>query len=128
MNNIEIIKYINNAKLTFDTNSIALLFGEKILERPELIQDLIKIEKEGKKFVLDELNNRGYWAKDCLGNFIFIKPKHNAKEVTKKLAEEKKVLVHDYSKGILEDLIRVSVGSKEDMKIFLDAFFEIDGE
>ena len=29
--------HVKNAKLTFDVNSIALLFGERILEHPELI-------------------------------------------------------------------------------------------
>lgn len=128
ISNPEIIKYINNLKLTFDVNSIALLFGERILERPELVEKLIEIEKAGKEFVLSELKKQGYWAKDCLGNFIFVKPKHDAKEVTRRLEKEKKILVHAYGAGILEDLIRVSVGSKDDMKIFLDAFLEIDKE
>ena len=32
-----------------------------------------------------------YWCKDCMGNFIFVEPKHDAKEVTRRLEEEKKV-------------------------------------
>ncbi len=124
----EIIKYINSAKLTFDTNAVALLFGEKILDRPALIEDLIRIEKEGKKYILDSLRAKDYWVKDCLGNFIFVKPKRDAERITKKLAKEKHVLVHDYKSGLLKDLIRVSVGSKDDMKIFLEALLDVDKE
>lgn len=122
----DIIKYINNAKLTFDVNSIALLFGEKILERPELIDELIKTEQAGKDYTIKSLESHGYWCRDCLGNFILIKPKHNSHDLTKKLAEDKKILIHDYKSGILENLIRVSVGSEAAMKFFLDAFYEID--
>lgn len=122
----ELIKYVNNLKLTFDVNSVALLFGERILERPGLIKELREIEEEGKEYTLKELEKAGYWTKSCLGNFIFVRPKGDAKEITQRLKDEKKVLVHAYGKGLLENLIRVSTGSKEDMKIFVDAFLEVD--
>lgn len=127
ISNPDIIHYINNAKLTFDVNSIALLFGEKILDHPELIQNLIDIETEGKAFTMKSLEEHGYWCRDCLGNFILIKTSHDPHEVTEKLKVEKRILVHDYKSGILENLIRVSVGSKKSMEYFLDAFYEIDG-
>ena len=52
ISNPQIIGYVKNAKLTFDVNSIALLFGERILEHPELIEELIQKEKEGKEGLL----------------------------------------------------------------------------
>lgn len=128
ISNPTLIHYVKNARLTFDANSIALLFAERLIERPEIIKDLIKTEKDGKKYILDELNKRGYWTRDCMGNFIFVKPKHAAKDVAKRLEEEKQVLVHPYGNELLKDYIRVSIGSVAAMKIFLDAFFEIDGE
>lgn len=121
----DIIHYVKNAKLTFDANSIALLFGERILDRPDLVKELIQIEKEGKKYTLDSLSSRGYKCRDCRGNFIFVKPNHDAKIVAEKLAA-KNVLVHPYGNSLLKDVIRVSTGSKKAMQIFLDAFFEAD--
>ena len=126
ISNPKIIEYVKRAKLTFDVNSIALLFGERILEQPQLIKRLIDIENEGKKFTLQELKCKGYECKDCKGNFIFIRTKKNAVDVAKKLEIEKKVLVHPYKNELLKDYIRVSVGSKESMEIFLEAFFSID--
>ena len=55
ISNPEIIHYVKNARLTFDANSIALLFAERILERPDLIAALIRTEKEGKAWILKEL-------------------------------------------------------------------------
>lgn len=128
ISNPNIIHYIKNAKLTFDVNSIALLFGEKILDNPQLVKSLISIEKEGREFVLNSLKQRGYECKDCNGNFIFIKPKHDARYIAKKLENKKKVLVHPYSNPLLKDFIRVSTGSKQAMQVFLDAFYEVDNE
>lgn len=122
----EIIHYIKNGRLTFDANSIALLFAERIIERPDMINELISIENEGKEYTLNELKKHGYDCRDCRGNFIFIKPNGDAKEVAKRLQEEKKVLVHAYGNELLSKYIRVSVGSKNAMKIFLDAFFDVD--
>lgn len=126
--NPNIIHYVQNAKLTFDVNSIALLFGERIIEHPEMIQKLIEIENEGKKYTISELKKNGYECRDCRGNFIFIKPKHNAIEIAKRLEKESKVLVHPYNNDLLKDYLRVSIGSKKAMGFFLDEFFKIDGQ
>ncbi len=126
ISNPQMIHYVKNAKLTFDVNSIAMLFAERLLEHPELISELIETEKEGKRYVLDVLAENHYWCKDCRGNFIFVKPNNPAQEVADRLEKEKRVLVHSYGNELLKDYLRVSVGSKNAMKIFLDAFLEID--
>lgn len=127
ISNPEIIHYVKNGRLTFDTNAIALLFAERIIDNKEMIDNLISIENEGKKYTLDCLTEKGYESRDCKGNFIFIKTKRNAKLVAKELEVDKKVLVHPYGNELLKPYIRVSIGSKRAMQIFLDAFFEIDG-
>ena len=126
ISNPQIIHYVKNGRLTFDVNSIALLFAERLIERPDIIEDLIRKEKEGKAWFLKELSDRGYWTKDCMGNFVFIKPRHDAHEVAERLEKEKNILTHPYGNELLKEYVRVSVGSKEAMKIFLDAFLEID--
>ena len=126
ISNPKIINYVKNGRLTFDVNSIALLFGEKLLDNPKLIDKLIDIENEGKKYTLDVLRKNGYECRDCMGNFIFVEPHNNAKEISDRLCKDKKILVHPYGNELLKKYIRVSVGSKEAMKIFLDAFLELD--
>ena len=126
ISNPEIIEYVKKGKLTFDVNSIALLFAERIIEQPQLIQKLIDVENDGKEYTLDSLKKHGYECRDCRGNFIFVKPYHDAKQIAFKLEKEKKVLVHSYGNELLKDYIRVSVGSRNAMRIFLDAFYEVD--
>ncbi len=124
----QLIHYLENAKLTFDVNSFALLFGEKLLDHPEIRDELIQKTNEGKAYTMKKLTERGYECRCCKGNFLFVKPNHNAKEIAKRLEEEKKVLVHAYGNPVLKDYLRVSVGSADAMKIFLDAFFAVDND
>lgn len=126
ISNHQIIHYVKNAKLTFDANAIALLFAERILDHPEMIEQLIETEKEGKAYTLAELTKHGYETRDCRGNFIFVTPKHQAIEVAQKLETEKKILVKSYGNEMLKKYLRISVGSKDAMERFLTAFFEID--
>ena len=126
ISNPQIIKYINNAKLTFDVNSIALLFGERLLDHPEILSKVVESENRGKAYTLSKLQQNGYKCRDCRGNYIFVRPKNDARQVAERLEKEKKVLVHPYGNELLKDYLRVSVGSVDSMKIFLKAFFEID--
>ncbi len=122
----KIIEYVKKCKLTFDVNSIALLFGERLIDNPEIEKKLIEIENEGKLYTLSSLSQNGYYAKDCKGNFIFIKPHTEAESIAKKLREKHNILVKTFSNPILKDMLRVSVGSSESMKYFLEAFYKED--
>lgn len=52
ISNPQIIHYVKNAKLTFDANAIALLFAERILDHPEMIEQLIETEKRERHILL----------------------------------------------------------------------------
>ena len=123
--NPELIGYVRNSRLTFDANSIALLFAERLIDSPDIIDGLIKTQQDGKDWLLAELGKLGYWCKDCMGNFVFIKPSHDAHLVSERL-ERMNVLVHPYGNELLKDYIRVSTGSKLAMRKFFDAFMEAD--
>lgn len=123
--NPELIGYVRKARLTFDVNAIALLFAERLLDHDEIIRGLIRTQQEGKDFCISTLKAHGYWCKDCLGNFIFIRPHGDAHEVARLLAA-RNVLVHAYGNMLLKDFIRVSTGSVVAMRIFLEAFFDVE--
>lgn len=122
----ELIHYVKNSRLAYEVNSIALLFGEKILEHPEIIQKLIQEAKEGKAFFMNQLFKNGYWFMDCHGNYVLVRTKQDANLVAQKLADEKQILVHPYGNPLMKDLIRVTVGTKTSMDFFMKALLEID--
>ena len=122
----DLIHYVRNSRLAYEMNSIGLLFAERIIEHPEMMDDLIRQEKEGKAYFIAELEKRSYWYMDCHGNYVLVKTKHDAHEVSRRLAEEKKTLVHPYGNEMMKDMLRVTVGSVRAMEYFTKVFFEVD--
>jgi len=125
ISNPQLVHYARNLRLTFDVNSVALLFGERLLDHPEILPKLIGTENEGRAFILDEFKKNGYECRDCRGNFVFVTTKHDAKELAKAL-EDRNVLVHAYNSPLIRNQIRVSTGSVAAMQKFLDVFLERD--
>lgn len=121
-----IIQAVTNGRLTFDVNALALLFGEALLETPQMLQQLIKLEKEGKKYLTEQLDNNGYTYMGGAGNYIFIKPKRIPETIFQILKSNYKVLVKTFGHPLLKDYIRVSTGSTASMKRFLQAFLQAD--
>lgn len=126
ISNPEIIGYVKNSRLTFETNSIALLLAERLIESPEIIEQLVQVQDEGKKYILEILQEKGYEVRDCTGNYIFIVPRRNPKVLEKGLKENHKILIKTYSNPLLERYIRVSTGSVKAMKFFVERFLEED--
>lgn len=125
ISNPQIIHYVNNTRLTFDVNALALLFGEKILDHPELIDDLVAAEHEGRFWTVETLQERGWEARPSEGNFIFVRTHRPAGEVAADL-EARGILVKSWGSGMLKDYLRVSTGSKAAMEKLVDALAAVD--
>ncbi|MBR3287392.1 MAG: histidinol-phosphate aminotransferase family protein [Bacteroidales bacterium] len=124
----DLIHWVKNSRLAYEVNTVGLLFAERILEHPKMIEQLIEQEKEGKAYLINELRKRGYWFMDCHGNYVLIKPKHDAHEIARRLSDEKKTLVHTYGNILLKDVLRVTIGSKKAMEFFSKVYFDVDKE
>ena len=109
------IHSVNNTRPTFDVNALALLFGEKILDHPELIDELVAAEREGRFWTIDTLRERGWEARPSEGNFIFVRTHRPAGEVAADL-EARGILVKSWGSGMLKDYLRISTGSKAAME------------
>lgn len=123
----KLIGYARKAMPTFEVNAVALKFGEHMMQHPEIIDDLMNAEAEGKAYAIEELTKHGYETYAANGNFVFITPKKPVAEV-KQALKERKILIKTYGNDFLKRYIRISTGSKKSMKYFLDAFLEVDSE
>lgn len=122
----ELIRFVQNAKLSFDVNSLALLFGEKLIDNPDVIKHLTDTWREGEQYLIDFLEQNDYRYRKCKGNFILIRTKQRPETVVRRLEDEKRILVHGFGDGLFHDYIRVSVGSVHSMQLFLNALIEVD--
>lgn len=125
LSNPTIINYVNTLKLSFDVNAVALKFGEHILDHPELRDNLIEIERDGRDWFLQELSAHGYETRRCEGNFVFVKTKKDAVWVAGAL-KERGFLVKYWTKGPLASYLRVSTGSRRMMNKLCEVLLEVD--
>lgn len=121
------VKLVQKLCTPHNTNAFAMKFAEAILTTPGVLDDLINKFNEGRSFLVQELDKNGYRHKGEAGNFIFIQPRTEASVIVDKMKSEKKILIKVYpSVGELGDCLRVSIGEKKYMKVFMDALLELD--
>lgn len=122
----EIIHAVNNYKPHYTVNSLALLFGEAIIDNHDkLIKELTEKFNEGKEWFLSALKESGYDIIPSEGCFICISPKHKNTEYIYKKLKEKGILIL-LGKGALQGFLRVTIWDKKYMQVFMDALHEID--
>ena len=121
------VKMVQKLCTPHNTNAFALLFAEKILESPDLIDELIRKFNEGRNYLISELDRLGYPHKGEAGNFLFIKPKTDARKIVERMKAEKKILIKTYPDvGKFGDCLRVTIGEKKYMETFISALLELD--
>jgi len=108
-----------------NVNAFGIRFAQAIIETDGMVDQLVKEQLAGKKHLVDTLEARGYFVNALEGNFVFIKTKTDAAEVTRKLKEDH-VLVKHYTAEKYKDFIRVSTGTTEIMDKFIAALMECD--
>ncbi len=126
ISNSDVIRYINNYKPHYTVNSIALLFGEAIIDNYELVlTDLKKDYEEGKNYIYKELKDNNYDYIPSAGCFVCIKPKYKSSEEITKLLKENGILILCGS-GDLTGYLRLTIAHKKYMELFMDCLKRID--
>lgn len=121
------IKYVQKYCTPHNTNAFAMLFAEKILTTPGMLDSLIEKFNDGRNYLVSTLNSHGYRHKGEAGNFIFIETKTDAKKIVDRMKSEKKILIKSYDNvGEFGTCLRVSIGEKKYMEQFTKALFELD--
>lgn len=123
--NHEIITEIKKACSTYPINCFALQFAEKILDNPQIIDDLIERERQGREYLLEQLKKHNYEYHFNHGNYVLIRSNKKPKLIFPAL-KEKNILIKTYSAPILSNWIRVTTGSIQVMRLFWEHFEEID--
>ena len=121
------IKYVQKFCTPHNTNAFAMLFAEKILTTPGMLDELIRKFTEGRRYLVETLDKNGYRHKGEAGNFIFIEPKTDAATIVSRMKEEKKILIKVYQNvGNFGNCLRVSIGEKQYMERFMNALLNLD--
>ncbi len=110
-----------------NTNAFAMKFAEKLITNPAVVNKLISDFREGREYLIAQLDSLGYRHKGEAGNFLFIQPKSDADSIVSRMKCEKRILIKSYENvGDLGNCLRVSIGEKKYMQIFIEALKELD--
>ena len=121
------VKMVQKLCTPHNTNAFAMKFAEEIITHPEVLQSLIDKFNKGRSFLIEQLDENGYPHKGEAGNFIFIKTKTDAEKIVARMKSEKKILIKSYPNvGDFGTCLRVSIGEKMYMEMFMQALLELD--
>ena len=121
------IKVVQKLCTPHNTNAFALKFASELLKNPDIIESLIADYKEGRAYLIQELERNQYTYQGEAGNFLFIQPKTDVQMIVEKMKEKKKILIKKYlDVGKLGDCLRVTIGGRKYMEQFMEALLEID--
>ena len=110
------IKYSTNP---YNVNSVTAAAGVGSLEDDEYIKDNCEKIKQNREYLNKELEKLNFTMTDSSANFIFAKHcSVSGKNIYLKL-KEKGVLVRHFEKPRLEDFVRITIGSKEQLDILI---------
>ena len=119
---LERIKYATNP---YNINRLTQAAGAQALEEDGYFRANCRRIIETRNYVSAELQKRGFTVTDSQANFLFAKSDRIDGETLYRRLREKGVLIRHFSKERIKDYNRITIGSREEMEIFLQKTDEI---
>ena len=122
ISNPTLIKYLNDAKYSFNSytmNQTSIICGVEAVKDKAYFEETVAKIVEIRDWAVEELRNLGFECLDSAANFIFAKhPEYDAKELFTAL-KENDIYVRFWGSRRIEQYMRISVGTKEEMEALL---------
>lgn len=119
ISNPTLIKYLNDAKYSFNSytmNQTSLVAGVESVKDKEYFEETVHKIVEIREWAKGEFAKLGFEFPDSKANFIFVKhPKYDAKELFEALKEHD-IYVRYWGSERIEQYLRVTVGTREEME------------
>ena len=122
ISNPALIKYLNDAKYSFNSytlNQTSIICGVEAVRDREYFEETVAKIVETRDWTIGELRKLGFECLDSAANFIFAKhPAYDARELFEAL-KENDIYVRFWGSKRIEQYMRISVGTKEEMESLL---------
>lgn len=123
MGNPELIKALNDVKYSFNSytmNQPAIMIGAAVLGDEEYFKEVTEKIIRTREWFKKEMAKLGFSFEDSKSNFLFVTHKTaNAKEIFE-AAKQKDIFVRYFDKPRINNYLRITIGTDEEMKRFLD--------
>lgn len=121
--NQELIKALNDVKYSFNSytmNLPSILLGTASLKDESYFRETTEKIMETRSWFESEMQKLGFSFPDSKANFIFASHKEvQAKEIFE-AAKEHKIYVRYFAKPRIDNYLRISIGTREEMQKLLD--------
>lgn len=129
--NEKLIKYLNDAKYSFNSytmNTVTIAMGVEAVRDEAYFQETVGKVIATREWTRRELQRLGFVFPDSKSNFIFAShPKYPAKELFEALKQEG-IYVRYFAKPRIDNYLRISIGTDEEMKALIAFLDEYVGE
>lgn len=118
----ELIRYLNDAKYSFNSytmNTVTIAMGVEAVKDDAYFQETIRKVIATREWTKEELRRLGFVFQDSRSNFIFAShPDYPAKELFAALKQQG-IYVRYFEKPRIDNYLRISIGTEEEMKTLL---------
>ena len=124
----ELIRDLNTIRYStnpYNINSMTMAAGIGTLMDKDYTKENCKKIINTREWTVSQLNKLGFVQTNSITNFLFAKhPQYKGKDIYLKL-KEKGVLVRHFDSDKLTEYNRITIGSDEQMKIFIDTLKDV---
>lgn len=128
MGNAKLIKYLSDVKYSYNSytmNMPSIILGAESIADDEYFKDTVAKIVDTREWFAEEIAKLGFTNPKSSSNFLFIThDKLPAKEIFEKL-KEAKIFVRYFDKPRINNYLRVSIGTREEMEALLAKLKEL---
>lgn len=126
----KLIQAMNDVKYSFNSytlNQTSIEFGVKSILDEEYFRECINKIIKTREYTVDALKELGFTSLNSGANFIFVTHKEkNAKDIFEYL-RERQVFIRYFNKPRIDNYIRITIGTREQMEILIKLLREFIG-
>ncbi|MCR4955173.1 MAG: histidinol-phosphate transaminase [Lachnospiraceae bacterium] len=129
--NKKLIEDLNTIKFStnpYNVNTMTMWAGIGALREQEYFEKNCRVISENRSWLKEQLEKRNFTLTPSKANFVLAKSDAIQGMVLYEKLKEKGILVRHFGKKRIKDYIRITIGSKEQMRCLVTAIDEILGE
>ncbi len=126
--NKNIIQFINKVTGPYDVNSFAVTAALAALSDKSYIENYVSEVKKARKLIKEKFESTSIRKHFSGGNYFLIWPNKNPEILTKEMRDKGILIRNMKNKKDIENSIRVSIGTQEQMSLFWDTYKKLDLE
>lgn len=131
MGNPKLIKYLNDVKYSYNSytmNMPSIILGVESIKDDEYFKETVAKVIETREWFKKEIEKLGFSCPKSSANFLFMTHESIAAKDIFEAAKENKIYVRYFNKPRIDNYLRVTIGTREEMESFLGFLKEYTGQ